>query len=148
MEKQSTEKPSTDIQTRQKQTKPSANSDAPKDKVDLFPIFKTLYKLILDFDHAHRQFPKVHKFTVGSRISNSLMLTLEQVISAIVLPLDRESCLSRVIVELEKIRILIRISHDLKAIDNKRYEKFSRLVVRVLQQASALLKAAKKQSGK
>lgn len=119
-----------------------------KDKVDLFPIFKTMYDLVLEFEHAHGQFPKIHKFTVGKRVSTSLIVALEQVISAIVSEDRRISALSNAIVELEKTRILIRLSHDLKAIDTKRYERFSRLVVSALEQVSALLRAAKKPAGK
>jgi len=119
-----------------------------KDKVDLFPVFKTMYDLVLEFEHAHGQFPKMHKFTVGKRVSTSLIVALEQIISAIVSEDRRASALSNSIVELEKTRILIRLSHDLKAIDTKRYERFSRLVVSALEQVSALLRAAKKSPGK
>lgn len=119
-----------------------------KDKVDLFPVFKTMYDLVLEFEHAHGQFPKIHKFTVGKRVSTSLIVALEQIISAIVSEERRIPALSNSIVELEKTRILIRLSHDLKAIDTKRYERFSRLVVAALEQVSALLRAAKKPAGK
>ncbi len=119
-----------------------------KDKVDLFPVFKTMYDLVLEFEHAHGQFPKMHKFTVGKRVSTSLIVALEQIISAIVSEDRRASALSNSIVELEKTRILIRLSHDLRAIDTKRYERFSRLVVFALEQVSALLRAAKKPPGK
>ena len=119
-----------------------------KDKVDLFPVFKTMYDLVLEFEHAHGHFPKMHKFTVGKRVSTSLIVALEQIISAIVSEDRRVSALSNSIVELEKTRILIRLSHDLKAIDTKRYERFSRLVVSALEQVSALLRAAKKSPGK
>lgn len=33
-----------------------------KDKVDLFPVFKTMYDLVLEFEHAHGRFPKMHKY--------------------------------------------------------------------------------------
>ena len=119
-----------------------------KDKVDLFPVFKTMYDLVLEFEYAHGQFPKMHKFTVGKRVSTSLIVALEQIISAIVSEDRRVSALSNSIVELEKTRILIRLSHDLKAIDTKRYERFSRWIVSALEQVSALLRVAKKPPGK
>ncbi len=125
-----------------------SEDQAAKDKVDLFPVFKTMYDLVLEFEHAHGQFPKMHKFTVGKRVSTSLVVALEQIISAIVSEDRRVSALSNSIVELEKTRILIRLSHDLKAIDTKRYERFSRLIVSALEQVSALLRAAKKPPGK
>ena len=82
-----------------------------KDKVDLFPVFRTLYELVLAFEQAHVQFPKVHKFTVGKRISTSLIVALENVIEAIVSEERRSAGLVGAIVALEKTRILIRISH-------------------------------------
>lgn len=119
-----------------------------KDKVDLFPVFRTIYDLVLEFEHAHAQFPKGHKFTVGKRISTSLIVALEGVTEAVVSEDRRQSSLVEAIVELEKTRILIRLSHDLKAIDTKRYERFSRLVVSALTQVTGLLKVAKKRQGK
>jgi hypothetical protein len=126
----------------------SAQEKKNLDKVDLFPIFRILYDLILEFETAHEQFPKKHKFTLGKRLSLGFILALEQVISAIVLEETRLRSLPAAIVELEKTRILIRLSHDLKAIDSLRYEKFSRLIVSALEHVSALLRVAKKQSNK
>ena len=126
----------------------SSKNESSKDKVDLFPIFRTMYDLVLDFEHAHGQFPKLHKFTVGKRISTSLIVALENIIAAIVSEDRRIQALSSSVVELEKTRILIRLSHDLKAIDTKRYERFSLLVVSALEQVAALLKAARKHSDK
>lgn len=62
----------------------TAKDKTAKDKVDLFPIFKTMYDLVLNFEYAHGQLPKIHKFTVGKRISTSLIIALEGVITAIV----------------------------------------------------------------
>jgi hypothetical protein len=81
-----------------------------KDKVDLFPVFKTMYDLVLEFEHAHGQFPKIHKFTVGKRVSTSLIVALEQIISAIVSEDRRISALSNSIVELE-------VSGSIKMVD-------------------------------
>jgi len=122
--------------------------DIVKDRVDLFPVFKTIYELVLEFEKAHAQFPKIHKFSVGKRTSTSLVVTLEKVCAGIVEESIREASLIDAIVELEKTRILIRLAHDLKAIDTKRYERFSRLIVEALMQVTALLKAAQKRHAK
>jgi len=106
----------------------------PKDRVDLFPVFKTFYDLILEFEYAHAQFPKIHKYSVGKRLSLSLVMALEDLTEAIVSEDRREQALVAAIVKLEKIRILIRISHDLRAIDTKRYERFAGLIVSALAQ--------------
>lgn len=122
--------------------KPEEN--LPKDRVDLFPVFKTLYDLVLDFERAHAQFPKVHKYSVGKRLSLSLIVAVENLTEAIVSEVRREKALVATIVELEKSRILIRISHDLKAIDTKRYARFAKLIVEALNQVGGLLKVEKK----
>jgi len=90
----------------------SEKIDLGKDKVDLFPVFRTMYNLVLEFERAHAQFPKIHKFTVGKRISTSLIVALENVTAAIVSEERRLTALEDSIVELEKTRILIRISHE------------------------------------
>jgi hypothetical protein len=52
-------------------------------------LHKTFYTPVhQDFEHAHGQFSKLHKFTVGKRISTSLIVALENIIAAIV-PEDR-----------------------------------------------------------
>nr|BFD69178.1 hypothetical protein HAGR004_42000 [Bdellovibrio sp. HAGR004]BFD69188.1 hypothetical protein HAGR004_42100 [Bdellovibrio sp. HAGR004] len=120
----------------------------PKDRVDLFPVFRTLYDLIIEFERAHAQFPKIHKYSVGKRLSTSLLMALEDVTEAIVAEDRREQALVSAIVRLEKSRILIRISHDLKAIDTKRYARFAQLIVSALAQVGGLLKVEKKRSDK
>ena len=114
------------------------------DRVDLFPIFRTMYELLLEFEHAHAQFPKLHKFTVGKRISISFVQALEYVTEAIAVEERRVPRLSDAIVSLEKARILVRVAHDLKAMDSRRYERFARLVVSATGQTGALIKVAKK----
>lgn len=114
------------------------------DRVDLFPIFRTMYELLLEFEHAHEQFPKPHKFTVGKRISISFLQALEYVTEAIAVEERRIPRLADAIVSLEKARILVRVAHDLRAMDSKRYERFARLVVSATGQTGALIKVAKK----
>jgi len=104
-------------------SKTKSKNALPPDRIDLFPIFRTLYDLILDFERAHEQFPRIHKFTVGKRLSVSLLQSLEYVIEAIVTNDGRLGHLSKAIVQLEKARILIRLSFELKAMDSKRYEQ-------------------------
>lgn len=52
--------------------------------MDLFPVFRTLYDLVLEFERVHAQFPKVHKHSVGKRLSLSLIVAVEHLTEAIV----------------------------------------------------------------
>jgi len=105
------------------------NNPTAKDRVDLFPVFKTLYDLVLEFEHSHGQFPKLHKFTVGKRISTALIVSVEKMSEAIVSSETRQKSL-------------------IAAIDTRRYERFSSLIVSALAQIGGFLQLEKKHPGK
>ncbi len=123
--------------------KPAPATHEAGDKVDTFPIFRTLFDLCRDYECAHAQFPKVHKHTIGGRLSVCFAEALEAVIAAVVQKSRREEHLVRAVVLLEKARILCRLAHEIRCMDPKRYARFSRLIVSALEQLAAFLKSGK-----
>ena len=131
-----------DKQKAQQEPGPSEESKAP-DRVDSFPLFRTLFDLCKAFEYAHEQFPKIHKHSLGGRISLSLVEALEAVVAAVVQKSKREEHLIQTVIVLEKSRILLRLAYEIRCVDQKRYERFSRLIVSALEQTGAFLKSAK-----
>lgn len=80
-----------------------------------------LYDIILwAFDRVEK-YPREYKFTLGDRIVNNLLQTLEQLVTA-AYTRDKLPALRAANMELEKLRFLMRLSKDRKAISIKQYE--------------------------
>lgn len=84
-------------------------------------IFEKTYELILWIYPAVNKFPKTQRFVLGQQIENTMLNLLKGIIQA---NAERSKLpyLKQVSVELDKLRILIRLSKDLKFINIKQYE--------------------------
>lgn len=83
-------------------------------------IFQKTYDLILWIYPTVNKFPKSQRFVLGQQIENAILKILQGIIEA-----NQErskiSYLKQVSVELDKLRILIRLSKDLKFISIRQY---------------------------
>ena len=79
-----------------------------------------LYDVILWLMGRVEKFPRSQKFTLGDRIVNISLDTLDLLIEA-TYTRDRLALLRKANVQLEKLRYLIRICHDLKLLSAKQY---------------------------
>ena len=83
-------------------------------------IFEKIYELILWLYPTVNKFPKSQRFVLGQRIENIILKLLEGIIEA-----NQETAklpyLKKISVELDKLRILIRLSKDLKFISIRQY---------------------------
>ena len=84
------------------------------------PIFEKTYELILWIYPAVNKFPKSQKFVLGQQIENSILEILKEIIQA---NSERNKLpyLKQISVRLDKLRILIRLSKDLKFISIRQY---------------------------
>ena len=86
-----------------------------------YPIFIKWYKtldLILD---KCEKYPKSVRFTFSSRIANISLDTLEQIIE-VIYSKNRIPLLQKVNLNLEKLRVLFRISFERHYLSEKQYE--------------------------
>lgn len=83
-------------------------------------IFQKVYDLILWLYPAVNKFPKSQRFVLGQRIENTVLEILKGIIQA-----NQESnklpYLKQVSIDLDKLRILVRLSKDLKFINIRQY---------------------------
>lgn len=84
------------------------------------PAVTKLYDIILWLMPQVEKFPRDYKFTIGDRIVNNLLNSLEILIEA-VYTRDKQHLLRRLNLQLEKLRYMIRLSKDLKALNIKKY---------------------------
>jgi four helix bundle protein len=83
-----------------------------------------MYDLIREIYRDCNNFPKSQKFILGQRIENTAVNILEGIVVAN--SSDKKADpLSRVAVEIEKMRIFLRLSKDLAFLAFKRYEILS-----------------------
>lgn len=87
---------------------------------DLF-IFQKVYDLILWLYPTVNKFPKKQRFVLGQQIENTVLEILKGTIQA-----NQENnklpYFKQISVDLDKLRILIRLSKDLKFISIRQYQ--------------------------
>lgn len=84
----------------------------------VFIKYYSFFKYCLDRVEA---FPRISKFTIGDRIVNILCDIQEQIIEGIYTK-DRYKILKQINLNIEKIRIYMRISFERKYISIRQYE--------------------------
>jgi len=84
-------------------------------------IFEKTYELILWLYPTVNKFPKSQRFVLGQQIENTVLEILKGIIQT-----NQEKSkltfLKQISVDLDKLRILIRLSKDLKFINLKQYQ--------------------------
>jgi len=88
------------------------------------PAVTKLYDIILWLVPQVEKFPRDYKFTLGDRIINNLLDSLETLLEA-AYSREKQPLLKRLNLQLEKLRYLIRLSKDLKALSFKKYAYIS-----------------------
>ncbi len=90
-----------------------------KNDVPLFHITYQLYKL---FHQYIKLFPKTEKYTLGERIENLILDLLEIIQKASYSPkTNRVIYLEDIDSKIQLLKILIRLTHEVRAIDDKKY---------------------------
>ena len=83
-------------------------------------IVLAAYDLVLDLYPAVRGFPKSQQFMLGRRIEDAALEVLVGLIAANTAR-RKSTRLSQVDIELEKLRLLVRLSRDLRFISLNKY---------------------------
>ena len=84
-------------------------------------IFQKVYDLILWLYPTVNKFPKSQRFVLGQQIENTVLEILKGTIQANQ-ESDKLPYLKQISVDLDKLRILIRLSKDLKFISIRQYQ--------------------------
>ena len=108
-------------------------------------IFQKTYLLLQDVYRDCNAFPKSQKFILGQRIENSATDILEWIIIANNVP-KKLPYLQKVSLELEKLRIFIRLSKDLKFLVFKRYDVLTEKIDEIGKMLGGWIKTTKKEN--
>jgi hypothetical protein len=94
-------------------------------------LFQKTYDLILEVHPVIvSKFPKNQRFVLGQKIENTLIAILEIVIT-INLSKPTVNYFRRLDIEIQKLKIFIRLAKDLKFISIKKYEYLEKKVIEV-----------------
>ena len=89
------------------------------------PLFVHWEKTLKDLLSRTEKFPKRVRFTLSSRIDNLALDVLENIVEARYTK-DKSAVLARANLQLEKLRVLLRISHEERHLDHKGFEHMAR----------------------
>lgn len=89
-----------------------------------------------------QQFPKVEKFSLANDIRHTMNMVLEYTITE-EKKYTKTTTLEKLDIENEKLKVYIRLSHELKYIDGHRYSVWSALVVEIGKMIGGLIKSVK-----
>jgi hypothetical protein len=91
------------------------------------PLFVLWYDFTKWLLNRTEKFPKSVRFSFSGRIDNLALDIIEGVVEARYAR-DKQAVLRRLDLNLEKLRVLLRMCHDLEHLDHKGYEYASRQI--------------------
>ena len=91
------------------------------------PALEAMYQLAQWLIPTLDRFPRSQKFLLGDRIQTTAVICLEALTEA-TFTRDRTRILKRVNIDLDKLRLLLRLAKDLSYLDRRRYEYAARRV--------------------
>jgi hypothetical protein len=86
-----------------------------------------MYRLLLWLIPTVEKFPRSQKFLLGDRIQSTALDVLERLTEA-TYTRSRDKLLAAANLGLEKLRLLMRLAHELKYLDLRRYEFAARAI--------------------
>ena len=104
------------------------------------PALEATYQFLLWLVPNVEKFPRSQKFLLGDRIQATALGILEGLVEA-TYSRSRTRSLGQVNVALEKLRFLLRLAHDLRHLDVRRYEFAARSVDDIGRSVGGWLKA-------
>lgn len=107
--------------------------------LDDLKIYKESYDFFLWLWPLINKFPKSEKYVLGEKLKSSFLIFFENII-AYNYNYQRQESLNKANIELEKIRIFIRLAKDLNLINFNKYEIASRKINEIGKLLGGLLK--------
>ncbi|MBI4087203.1 MAG: four helix bundle protein [Candidatus Liptonbacteria bacterium] len=90
------------------------------------PVAIAIYKTYMSFAPHLYRFPKLYRYSLGGAIENNILVLLELIFEANALPRPlREASLIKANAKCEILKMLIRMSFELKILENTQYFQLS-----------------------
>jgi len=99
--------------------KPTKKYIQPEFGLDI-PIFAKIYDFYKELSETITFFPKHKKYTLGQRLDDTT-LEIIKLLSSIPQSNDRISALKKINIELDLLKVLLRLAKDTRALPEKKY---------------------------
>lgn len=100
---------------------PNSNINSAPDSLTI-PLVHTTYEYYKLFHQFIKLFPKSEKYSLGERIENLILDTLELALTAAYAPsAERPTLLKRLDAKVQLLKTLTRLAHEIRAVDDKKY---------------------------
>ena len=105
--------------------------------IKICDFYKLLSQLLLSF-------PKSKRYTLGQRIDQISLATIELVITAGYTPREQKlALLQKTSIKIDLLKILLRLSLETKCIDNKKYQLIANHLVEIGKMVGGWIKSVK-----
>jgi hypothetical protein len=94
------------------------------------PIFSKTFDMLAWLIPTTMEFPKSHRFVVAKRVQDAAFNFYEAITAAGVSP-DKRPYLDQADIELQRLRLYIRLCHRFEFLSLGQYEHVSRMVVEI-----------------
>lgn len=119
----------------------------PMARAEHLPIYKKAYDLCLYFEQVVRNFSRYHKYSIGEELRTGSRRVLALIVRANA-KTDKRAALLALREEVEQLKLLLRLSHDTKALANfKAFEHAVGLVTDIAKQNEGWLKSQRQGRG-
>lgn len=99
---------------------------------DVLPVVQKIKELYLLWHRYHQVLPKIHRYTLGQKIDNLLVESIEAVIIAGFLPRNEKLPYIRLAIrKIDTIKIFFLMLWETKSLENKKYIAISEKVSEV-----------------
>lgn len=99
------------------------------------PIFQKVYDLNLEIYKTTHNFPREYKYTLGQKIKEISGELLDCIVAANA-DEDKSGYFPQMTARIERLRIQLRLTYDLKIINSKRLEFLNRLLEEISKQTA------------
>jgi hypothetical protein len=110
-------------------------------RTEHLPIYKQAYDLCLYIEEVVRGFARYHKYTIGTDLRDTARRVLKLIVRANARR-DRSDVLLEIREEVEQLKVLLRLAHDVKAFTKlSSFEHAVTLAVEIAKQNEGWLKS-------
>lgn len=122
----------------------SGHTHTHTDSIFDIPIFAKLYEFYKLLTPAISSFPKTKRYTLGQKLDNITLGTIELIITASYLPAEQKlPLLKKASIKLDLLKILLRLSFETKSISNNKYQELVSYLIEIGKMLGGWIKSKK-----
>ena len=114
------------------------------DSIFDIPIFAKLYEFYKLLTPAITSFPKTKRYTLGQKLDNVTLGTIELIITASYLPTEQKlPLLEKASIKLDLLKILLRLAFETKSVSNNKYQELVSHLIEIGKMLGGWIKSKK-----